>query len=86
MRLKLHQWCLQQVIKLTGLERTRGMARLCFVAGDRVICALSGFLTLEASLNKVSLVPSSLLSIPFTANLTNGIPILSYLQYCVPQI
>ncbi|BDA42267.1 Alanyl-tRNA editing protein Aarsd1 [Coccomyxa sp. Obi] len=41
-----------QVIKLTGLERTRGMARLCFVAGDRVISALSGFLTLEASLNK----------------------------------
>jgi hypothetical protein len=41
------------VLKIVRQERYKGMARLRFVAGGRAIGALSAFLSIEASLNKV---------------------------------
>ena len=43
-----------QVLKLVGLEKSRGQARLRFMVGGRVIAALGSALTREAALNKVS--------------------------------
>ena len=42
-----------QVLKLVGLEKSRGQARLRFMAGGRVISALGSALMREAVLNKV---------------------------------
>lgn len=42
-----------QVLKLVGLEKSRGQARLRFMVGGRVIAALGSALTREAALNKV---------------------------------
>jgi lipase chaperone LimK len=42
-----------QVIKLLGQERAKGMARLRFQAGGRVLATLGRMLTAEAGLNKV---------------------------------
>lgn len=44
---------LSQVIKLLGQERAKGMARLRFQAGGRVLATLGRMLTVEAGLNKV---------------------------------
>ena len=43
-----------QVLKLVGLEKSRGQGRLRFMVGGRVIAALGSALTREAALNKVS--------------------------------
>ena len=43
-----------QVLKLVGLEKSRGQARLRFMVGGRVIAALGSALAREAALNKVS--------------------------------
>ena len=43
-----------QVLKIVGLEKSRGLARLRFMAGGRVINALGTSLKREAALNKVS--------------------------------
>lgn len=53
-RTHLHSTAEIQAIKITSLERTKGMVRLHFVAGGRLISAMSRFLLEEASLNKAS--------------------------------
>lgn len=48
------------MIKVVGLERTKGMARLRFRAGSRVLNTLSRQLAVEAALNEViALSPAS---------------------------
>ena len=42
-----------QVLKVVGLEKSRGLARLRFMVGGRVIAALGASLKREAALNKV---------------------------------
>ena len=42
-----------QVLKIVGLEKSRGLARLRFMVGGRVIAALGSALKREAALNKV---------------------------------
>lgn len=42
-----------QALKLVGVEKTKGMVRLRFLAGDRVIAALGHSLLQESMLNKV---------------------------------
>lgn len=54
-RTHLHSTAEIQAIKIKSLERTKGMVRLRFVAGGRLLSAMSCFLLEEASLNKASL-------------------------------
>ena len=54
-RTHLHSTAEIQALKIKSLERTKGMVRLRFVAGGRVLSAMSRFLLEEASLNKASL-------------------------------
>ena len=42
-----------QVLKFVGLEKSRGLARLRFMVGGRVIAALGASLKRETALNKV---------------------------------
>lgn len=42
-----------QVLKIVGLEKSRGQARLRFMVGGRVIAALGACLQREFALNKV---------------------------------
>ena len=45
-----------QVLKIVGLEKSRGQARLRFMVGGRVLAALGSALTREVALNKVDLL------------------------------
>lgn len=42
-----------QVLKIVGLEKSRGQARLRFMVGGRVIAALGASMKRETALNKV---------------------------------
>ena len=42
-----------QVLKIVGLEKSRGQARLRFMVGGRVIAALGASMKREVALNKV---------------------------------
>ena len=44
-----------QVLKIVGLEKSRGQARLRFMVGGRVIAALGASMKREVALNKVML-------------------------------
>ena len=44
------------MIKVVGLERTKGMARLRFRAGSRVLKTLGRLLSAEAALNEVAMM------------------------------
>lgn len=45
-----------QVLKIVGLEKSRGQARLRFMVGGRVLAALGSALKREVALNKVDLL------------------------------
>ncbi len=47
-----------QVLKIVGLEKSRGQARLRFMVGGRVLAALGSALKREVALNKVDLLHS----------------------------
>lgn len=48
-----------QVLKIVGLEKSKGQARLRFMVGGRVIAALGASLQREVALNKVCKFRSS---------------------------
>ena len=52
-----------QVLKIVGLEKSRGQARLRFMVGGRVIAALEASMKRELALNKVMLHLSTLLKL-----------------------
>ena len=45
-----------QMLKIVGLEKSRGQARLRFMVGGRVLAALGSALKREVALNKVDLL------------------------------
>lgn len=73
-----------QIIKVIGLEKTKGMARLRFRAGSRVLSTLSRQLVVEAALNEVhSLGFAFLPGWSDVCNVSIGCPVCSR---CIPYL